>query len=103
MSFEVGGKALCISTHPSFAIRKGQIYPVDGMQECPCGCGEMLLDVGIKKNHKRGICGNTFLPYEGKDNTWWFRASWFAPLSNVPVDTLLKELEKELDNTKQLV
>jgi hypothetical protein len=87
---------LCIETHDSGTIIAGQVYVALGVKKCPCGCGGLLINVGVPEITIWANCCNSNRTYLNNSEYWWFREQYFVTIAT---DEEMEQYQSE----KQLV
>jgi len=86
----------CIETHHQGAVVRGNIYSLLGAMPCFCGCGEALVNVGIKGKSSVKRCIITKREAYLCDGIWWIRAKLFANIDDISLEEVEEILEHDL-------
>lgn len=86
-------EVVCIVSHSQGAVKKGVIYPLISIRKCPCGCGQILFDVGIEKA-TLSKCYKTQTVWDS-GKVWWIASDLFAPLQTASEEADMKEAIEE--------
>jgi hypothetical protein len=76
--YKVGGKVVAIANHPDGFFKEGDSFNIDGIENTEC-CNTLVLNIGIKQNGTRMLCGNCDGTHHKGNLYMWFRATWFVP------------------------
>jgi len=85
MNWHINQEVVCIKTHSQGKVIEGKVYTIQGIKTAPCGCKEVLLDIGAICKHPSGLfrfecadCG--WVGPAIADPTAWVSEELFAPL-----------------------
>lgn len=91
--FKVGQKVVCIETHNLGHFKKGEIFILSGIKQCP-NCKKILLDIGITVNYDIIVCGKCGLE---KENDNYFSSHRFKPLYETFADEVLENIKEQIE------
>jgi hypothetical protein len=57
-NFKIGQKVVCVRTHSAGLIKKGIIYIIETIVQCPCG--KTVLNIGTNNHTCCSVCGHSF-------------------------------------------
>ena len=94
MKWKVGQKVLCIKSHSSYDIVKGQVFIVKRVLPPYCNCIQWAIDIGMERedNFMSCLTCKTKLHYPN-DNVNWFSEKLFIPIEN-SVQGVVTEFKK---------
>lgn len=92
--FEIGKEVVCIKSHSTGAVKKGQNYIVTGVGGC--GCGTVDITVGIKNFHNMSFERCRFCTtVHSNTGEWQFDSSRFIPVDEIAEIEVIKETIKK--------
>lgn len=95
--FEVGKKVIALVNYPDGSVKKGKIYPVEGIRKAFCKCSFIMLDIGLSSPNRKTRCDECGTHGIDDHGIAWKCSDFFAPyddsLSSITVEELLEEVE----------
>lgn len=97
--FEVGKKVIAIANSQCGNIKRGNIFPLNGIRKSQCKCTDVELDIGLECNTENFGCPICDIwDIKATGNILWKASRLFAPyddsLSDVSIDAILDEMNK---------
>lgn len=93
MNWHIGQEIVCIKTHTTGVIKRGQIFTINGLRNGICNCSPIQIDVGIKVKADYDTCSRCKVAVRSSCDSWFFHEELFATLEydQQAIDELLEQ------------
>lgn len=96
-----GQDIVSVINQPDGAFKEGELFVIQKIRECPCGCGSKQIYVGLSSDTQYKLCVHSNKEYfEKRGSTFWHNELFFRPLDEM-MD--ISELVEWINTSRELL
>lgn len=81
--WHINQDVVTVENHPDGIFKHNQLFVVKALRSCPCKCGSVQIDVGLKSPTKLKQCSVSNREYKDKITNLFSNEIFFKPLDEI--------------------